>query len=72
MLVDADEFGPEFLGALIRDCPARKGMYLGPNQSTERVFVRRHEPGGVDGDAIGAWMACGLTEYEFGECIPGD
>ena len=66
MLVDADEFGEGFVQTFIRDCPTRRGMSLPPNEAKERLFLRSREDIGGDRDAIGAWMACDYTEYEFG------
>jgi hypothetical protein len=67
MLLDAEEFGEEFLQAFVRDCPARRGFELGAGEAKERLFIRKREENERDGDAIGAWMACDLTEYEFGK-----
>jgi hypothetical protein len=67
MLLDAEEFGEEFLQAFVRDCPARRGLHLGADEARERLFIRKREGSERDGDAIGAWMACGVTEYEFGK-----
>lgn len=69
MLLDAEEFGEEFLQAFVRDCPARRGLYLGAGEAKERLFIRKREGNEHDEDAIGAWIACGLTEYEFGKWV---
>jgi hypothetical protein len=66
MLLDAEEFGEEFLQAFVRDCPTRRGLGLRADEAKERLFTRKCEGKERDGDAIGAWMACGMTEYEFG------
>jgi hypothetical protein len=70
MLLDAEEFGKEFLQAFVRDCPARRGLGLGADEAKERLFIRKREGKERDGDAIGAWMACDMTEYEFGTLQP--
>jgi hypothetical protein len=45
----------------------RRGLDLGAGEANERLFIRKREGSERDGDAIGAWMACGVTEYEFGK-----
>ena len=69
MLLDEEEFGEEFLQAFVRDCPARRGIDLGAGGAKERLFIRKREGNERDEDAIGAWMACGMTEYEFGKSV---
>lgn len=69
MLLDAEEFGEEFLQAFVRDCPVRRGLYLGAGEAKERLFIRKREGNEHDEDAIGAWMACGMMEYEFGKWV---
>ena len=65
MLLDAEDFGEDFLQAFVRDCPAT----LGAGEAKERLFIRKGEGNERDGDAIGAWMACHGTEYEFGKWL---
>jgi hypothetical protein len=67
MLLDAEELGEEFLQAFVRDCPARRGIGLGIDEARERLFIRKREGNERDGDTIGVWMACDMTEYEFGK-----
>jgi len=70
MVVDEAKFkaGPGVVQALVRDCHARRGMFLPREQRNEVLFYETKDDGTVE--TVGAWVACDCTEYEFGKLMP--